>query len=76
MSTNPELNRTQIAALRALSHDAGARVEPATLSKLRKLGLVGRRIKKDSAGRQKTTSPVTSEGHAKLRELVVSAVTP
>lgn len=62
---NPKLNNAQRAALAALAADAAAHVEPATLSKLRKLGLVGKLVTKQD-GRQKTTSPVTDAGKAML----------
>lgn len=67
---NPSLNLTQIAGLQALARDpAATTVEPATKSKLRKLGLVGKVVGKDGSGRQQTTSPVTEAGRAMLREL-------
>lgn len=62
----PSLKSHQIEILRQLGIDPAFHVEPATLSLLRKRGLVGRLVGHDAGGRQKTTSPVTPAGRAFL----------
>lgn len=67
----PRLKPHQVAALRALAADPGAAsktatyIPPAALSKLRKLGLVGKVVPKRGCG-QRTTSPLTEAGRAYL----------
>jgi hypothetical protein len=63
-----QLTAYQIGKLRALARDpADTTVEPATLGKLRRLGLVGKVIVTRN-GHQKTTSPITPAGAAALEE--------
>lgn len=69
---NPTLTDYQITNLRRLAADPGGLVEPATLSKLRKLGLVMRRTEtrwEGSRAHTKTTSPLTEAGIALLATL-------
>lgn len=64
-SPNPKLNPGQVDALGLLADDPEAHVEPAILSKLRKLGLAGKVVTR-AKGHQKTTSPVTEAGQIEL----------
>ena len=56
----------QLAALARLAADPAAFTEPATLSLLRKRGLVRKTVAISTDGRQKTTSPITGAGRAML----------
>lgn len=63
------LKSHQLEALRALHRDPGAHVEAATLSMLRKRGLVIRRTEQGyepGAEYTRTTSPLTTKGTAYL----------
>ncbi len=66
---NKPLTSFQLDALARLArtpNSLSAHVEPATISLLRKRGLVGRVVTKEKDGRQKTLSPITDEGRALL----------
>lgn len=68
----PPLKHHQLAALRFLAAHpenpyGDGHVEPATLSLLRKRGLVGKVVERRN-GRQETRSPVTDAGRALLGE--------
>lgn len=70
MANDKLLNRHQLRALADLARDPDAfmrGIGPATLSLLRKRGLVGKQVTRGDDGRQKTMSPITDAGRALLK---------
>jgi len=63
------LTDTQKAALAKLAADPSAFVESGTLGLLRRNGLVGKVVSRDSRGSQRTTSPLTEAGRAYLEQV-------
>lgn len=64
----PKLNAAQVRALATLAENPEAAIMAGTLSKLRKLGLVGH-VVTHGHHTQKTTSPITDAGRARLAEV-------